>query len=213
MQTYVLVLTIFTAILAVSVLLQAGVLLGMFIVMRKSAAKIDEVKDKALPALATTRSLLEDLAPKLKSATADLSDVAHTLKNQTDHVSESLDTLLQKTNAQMNRVDGMVTATFDALDHASKAVESAVATPMRRFNGVINGVRAGVGVFVRRSRNSSMSDGAPPNPDGPAPKPFVAPSPASAAAEPKATPSTPESKVTDFPEQSRVTDFPGQKQA
>ena len=131
MQTYLLVIAIFTAILAVSVLLQAGVLLGMFIAMRRSAIKMqglaDEVKEKALPALVTTRSLLEDLAPKLKSATADLAEVLHTLRHQTTHVSESLDALLNKTNAQVNRVDEMVTATFDALDYASKAVESVAA--------------------------------------------------------------------------------------
>lgn len=160
-QSYILVLAIFTAITAVAVLIQAGVLLGMFIVMRKSMMKMqalaDEVKGKALPALTTTQALLEDLAPKLKVATANLTEVTHTLRTETKHVTETVDVLLNKANVQMNRVDGMLTATFDAVDHAAHAMENAVTVPVRRFSGVVNGVRTGVEFLFRSNRRSAYN--------------------------------------------------------
>jgi phage-related protein len=161
-ESYILVLAIFTAITAVAVLIQAGVLLGMFIVMRKATVKmlgvVDEVKTKALPAIASSKELLEDIAPKLKVATANLTEVSHTLKHETTHVSETVDELLAKVNAQMNRVDGMMTSTFDAVDRVTGSVEGAISTSGKRFSGVINGVRTGVGVFLGARRRSSYRD-------------------------------------------------------
>jgi hypothetical protein len=161
-QSYILVLAIFTAVTAISVLIQAGVLLGMFIAMRKAMAKmmgvVDEVKTQALPAIASSKELLEDIAPKLKVATANLTEVSHTLRHETTHVSEIVDELLAKVNAQVNRVDGMVTATFDAVDRATGSVEGAISTSGKRFSGVINGVRTGVRVFLGTRRRSSFHD-------------------------------------------------------
>lgn len=158
-QSYFLVLAIFTAITAVAVLIQAGVLLGMFLVMRKSIAKMqslaDEVKEKALPAIGSARSLIEDVTPKLRIAAANLSEVSQTVRAESKHVSETVETLLSKTNTQLNRVDGMLSATLDAVDHATRVVENAVNVPVRRVSGILNGVRAGVGVLVGKRGHSA----------------------------------------------------------
>lgn len=176
-ESYILVLAIFTAITAISVLIQAGVLLGMFIVMRKSTVKmlglVDEVKAQALPAIASSKELLEDIAPKLKVATANLTEVSHTLRHESKHVSETVDELLAKVNAQMNRVDGMITSTFDAVDRVTGSMEDAISTSGRRFSGVINGVRTGVGVFLGSRRRSSYRDDANGSPTVAEPKPEV----------------------------------------
>lgn len=160
-QSYILLLAIFTIVTAISVLIQAGVLLGMFIVLRKSMVKmqsvVDEVKEKALPLIASTRVVVEDLTPKLKSATADLSELTYTARVQAKNVSESMDALLAKANAQINRVDHLTTGAIDAVDHASKAIENAVSVPVRRVSGIVNGLKAGVEVFVSGRRNSSRS--------------------------------------------------------
>jgi hypothetical protein len=180
-ESYILVLAIFTAVTAVAVLIQAGVLLGMFIVMRKAMAKmlsvVDEVKTKALPAIASSKELLDDIAPKLKVATANLTEVSHTLRHESKHVSETADELLAKVNAQVNRVDGILTSAFDAVDRVTGSVEGAISTSGRRFSGVINGVRTGVGVFLggghrrrssyRDANGSGYADVATPEPTAP----------------------------------------------
>ncbi|HEX5234558.1 MAG TPA: hypothetical protein VFW25_04430 [Silvibacterium sp.] len=160
-ESYFLVLAIFTAVTAVAVLIQAGVLLGMFLFMRKSMTKMqtlaDEMKEKALPAIVSARILIEDLTPKLKIAAANLTEVSHTVRTESKHVSETVDVLLSKTNAQLNRVDGMLSATLDAVDHATRVVETAVNVPVRRVSGILNGVRAGVGVLVGKRGHSAHS--------------------------------------------------------
>lgn len=153
---------IFTAVTACSVLLQALILLGIFIGLRKFMTKIegiaDEVKEKAIPTLESSRSLIEDISPKLKVATTNLTEISHTLRHEADHVGQSVDALLDKTNSQIRRVDDMVTAAFDVVEHASKTIENAVTVPARHVSGVISGVKAGVGAFVGRRKNSSTPE-------------------------------------------------------
>lgn len=147
---------VFTAVTAAGVLLQAFVLLAIFFALRKSMSDFraiaNEMKDKVLPAVASARSLLEDVSPKLKVATANLAEVSHTLRQQADHLNQTVESVLNKTDAQVSRVNEMVSAVFNAVDQGSRALENAVSAPARRVTGVINGVRAGVEVLVGRRR-------------------------------------------------------------
>lgn len=154
---------IFTAVTAAGVLLQALVLLAIFIALRKSMSEFqkiaNEMKEKVLPAVASARSLLEDVGPKLRVATTNLAEVSHTLRQQAGHLNQTVESLLNKTDAQIRRVDDMVTAVFNAVDQGSRALENAVSIPARRFTGVINGVRAGVETLVGRRKPPPSTNG------------------------------------------------------
>jgi hypothetical protein len=165
---------VFTAVTAVGVLLQAFVLLAIFFALRKSMGDFREiareVKEKALPAIASAHSLIDDVSPKLKVATSNLAEVSHTLRLQANHVNETIESLLNRTDVQIRRVDEMVTATFNAVDQASRALESAVSAPARRVSGIIHGVKAGVEAFVgkRSSRAPETDHGGSPEEKPPA---------------------------------------------
>src|SRR5690348_3947388 len=128
---YYLVLVIFTAVTAFSLLLQACCLLGMAIVVRKSMKKMqalaEEAKGKALPVIASAQTLIDDISPKLKTATSELSDISQKLRHQAQNLNETMDNALVKANSQIHRIDEMLTTSFNAVDQASKALEHAVA--------------------------------------------------------------------------------------
>ena len=143
---------VFTAVTAAGVLLQALVLLAIYIAIRRSTGKLqetlDEVKSKALPTLESARSLLDEVSPKLKTTTRNLAEVSETLRTQASHVNATVELLLERTNAQVSRVDDMVTATLDALEHASRAIDLAVSVPARRVTGLLRGLKVGVDVLM-----------------------------------------------------------------
>lgn len=151
---YYLVLVIFTAVTAFSLLLQACCLLGMAIVVRKTMKKMqslaDEAKAKGFPVIASAQALLNDIGPKLKTATSEFSEVSQKFRHQANNVNETLDSVLEKANIQIRRIDEMVTGTMDTVEQASRAIESAVAAPTRRVSGILNGIRVGMGVFLGR---------------------------------------------------------------
>lgn len=150
---------VFTAVTALGVLLQAFVLLAIYFGIRKSMVKLhgvaNDVREQALPLIASTRSLIEDLSPKLKVAVSNLTEVSHTLRDQAEHVNETVEDLLDKTEAQISRIDAIVTGAIDAVDHAAQVVETAVSTPVRRVSGIISGIKTGVKVFVGLERHRS----------------------------------------------------------
>lgn len=142
---------IFTAITSLGVLLQAFVLLAMYIAVRSATKKLHEVTDElrqhALPTVATARNLLEDISPKLKVASTNLVEASHTLRHQADRVTATLDDLLNKTSAQANRVDEIVTASIDSAAHATQAVQHAFSVPVRQASAVLAGLKAGFEVL------------------------------------------------------------------
>jgi methyl-accepting chemotaxis protein len=145
---------IFAIAVAVGVLLQAGVLLGMFFAIKKSAQQAKEVSDKInqhlVPALATARNLLEDVSPKIKVATANLVETSHTVREQAHRVERTVNEVTTIANVQAQRVDEMATAVLDGVTQATAAVQHGIATPLRHVAGVLNGLRAGFDVLRKK---------------------------------------------------------------
>jgi hypothetical protein len=144
-------LLVFIAIAAVSILLQAGFTIALFIGARKTQKKVialvEDVRLHAMPAIMSSRELLTDITPKVKTITENLTTVSATLRSKTDQVGGLVGDVTEKAQAQASRVDGMVKATLDQLSFAVQAVEHGIAAPVRHVNGIINGLRAGVDVM------------------------------------------------------------------
>jgi hypothetical protein len=152
----------FTVVTAFGVLLQALVLLGMFLGLRETQKKVttvlDRMNDHLVPVLATSRSLLEDVSPKLKIITSNLVETTETIRQEVRHLDTIVGEVADKSRAQAARVDGMVTETLDTVAHAARTVEDGIAAPIRQIHGVLNGVRAGLDVLRNKSRNNHSGD-------------------------------------------------------
>ncbi|HTV05890.1 MAG TPA: hypothetical protein VME86_11030 [Acidobacteriaceae bacterium] len=165
---------VFTAVTAAAVLLQALVLLAIYIAIRRVSGAVNEalgeVKTKALPVIESAQNLLNDVSPKLKITTTNLTEVSETLRKQAGHVNATIESLLGKTNLQINRVDEMVGGTLDVLGQVFKAIDSAFSLPARRVSGIMHGFRVGMEVLLssKKSRDpeaaKNESAGAEPAP-------------------------------------------------
>ena len=148
---------IFTAITSLGVLMQAAVLLAMYLAVRRLTNRLhsltDELQPHILPTVAAARNLVEDISPKLKVATTNIVEASHTLRRQADHVTATLDDLLEKTTAQANRVDEIVTASIDSASHATQAVQHAFSVPVRQASALVAGLKAGFEVL--RGKNNT----------------------------------------------------------
>jgi len=157
---FYLVLVIFTAVTAFSLLLQACCLLVMAIVVRKSMKKMEafteEARAKAFPVLASSQILLDDIVPRLRTTLSEFSEISQKVRHQAQNVNQTMDNALVRANAQIHRIDEILTTTINAVDHASRSIESAVASPTRRVSGIIHGVRVGLGVFLGKQQEGRV---------------------------------------------------------
>src|SRR5436189_2545601 len=152
-------LTIFVFVTAAAVLLQAGILVGMFLAMRKTSAKVEslaeEVKTKVLPAAELAQSMMIELRPKIVTLVDNVSVSTTVLRTQMERVDATLTDIIDRTRLQVIRADEFVNSTMDKLEETREAVQRTVVSPVRHISGLMHGVTPGVAAFFSRRRTRS----------------------------------------------------------
>jgi len=150
------ILTIFVVVTALAVLMQAGILLGMFIALRKTSAKVEslaeEVKTKVLPTAELAHSMIVELRPKITTVLDNVSVSTTVLRTQMERVDATLTDIIDRTRLQVIRADEFVNSTMDKLEETREAVQRTVVSPVRHISGLMHGVTAGVEAFFSRRR-------------------------------------------------------------
>jgi methyl-accepting chemotaxis protein len=148
-------LLVFTAVVAVSLLLQAGSMVAMFLVARQAQKKVmavvEDVRLHALPVIMSSREIIHELSPKLKTIVDNLEATSTTLRTKSEQLGGVVEDVAHRAQAQATRVDDMVKGTLDQITYAAHAVEAGIAVPVRQVSGILNGLRAGVEVLWKRA--------------------------------------------------------------
>jgi hypothetical protein len=154
-------LIVFIAVTACAVVLQAGILAGMYFGMRKTSAKVEslaeEVKTKVLPTAELAHSMMTELRPKIETVVDNVSVSTTMLRTQMERVDATLTDIVDRTRLQVIRADEFVNSTMDKLEETREAVQRTVVSPVRQISGLMHGVGAGFEAFFsrRRGRNSA----------------------------------------------------------
>jgi methyl-accepting chemotaxis protein len=153
-------LIIFIVLTGLAVLLQAGMLAGMYFSMRKTSAKVeqlaDEVKTKVLPTAELAHSMMSELRPKIANVVENVSVSTTMLRTQMERVDATLTDIVDRTRLQVIRADEFVNTTMDKLEETREVVQKTVVSPVKQLSGLMRGLGAGFEAFFsrRRGRNS-----------------------------------------------------------
>lgn len=144
-------LLVFVALTGAAVLLQAMILLALFLTVRKTAAtlqqQIDELRTTVLPVVHEAKDFLSNVRPKLEAVVNDVSRISASLRAESADLQQSAEEIMESVRRQASRVDAMLTSFFDTLDRASARVSDAVNTPLRHLSALVTGVKAGLDNF------------------------------------------------------------------
>jgi ABC-type transporter Mla subunit MlaD len=169
-------LTIFIVVTAAAVVLQAGILVALFLTFKKAV-------DTALPSIQSMNQIITDLRPKVEQiaenvvllqpkivpivdamveARPKIEKLVENLVETTSQVRSEVDAtvndLVDRARLQVIRADEMLTRTFDRVEHTSDVVTKTVVSPVRQVSGIVRGVTAGVEFFLgNRSRKNGDS--------------------------------------------------------
>ncbi len=165
--------TIFIGLTAAAVVLQACILIAMYLAVRRIGAKVEslatEVQDnilpkvssvatKVLPLVDTAHSMLIESRPKIESAIADVSSTSAMVRAQVVRIDAALTDVVDRTRLQVIRADEMVSHTMDRIEETGDIVRKTVVSPVKHISGVVRGVSTGFEVFFgakRRRRNGN----------------------------------------------------------
>ena len=152
-------LVIFIAVTAAAVILQASILVAMFLTTRKTAAKMEalaeEVKTKVLPTAELVQTTLVDLKPRIETIVANASESSTLVKAQIERLDATLTDIVDRTRLQVIRADELVNRTMDRVEDATEVVHKTVVSPVRQISGLMHGLTAALEFL----RNGKRRDG------------------------------------------------------
>jgi hypothetical protein len=153
-QQMLTLLTIFIVVTALAVLIQMGILIAMFVSMRKTSARVealaDEVHRRGLPVLDTLHTILVESRVNVGNITSNLAVATAGIKSQVAHLNEVLDDLVDRARLQVIRSDQIVGRTLDKVEETTEVVHATVLSPVKQVAAIVQGLSAGFGYFFGR---------------------------------------------------------------
>jgi hypothetical protein len=153
---------VFILLTGLAVMLQAGILLAMYLAMRKSTMLMEsmaaEVKTKVLPTISQAETLMTDIRPKLEVIAENLQESTTVLRNQVQRMDATVKDAVDRGRLQIIRADELLTRTLDRVEQTTDMVHSTVISPVRQLSGLIQGLTVGLEfLFGGRGRKNGGS--------------------------------------------------------
>lgn len=149
-------MSLFVALTGIAVLLQAGVLLAMYIAIRKSAQHLEalagDVKTKLMPTVTQAQEMISELRPNIETIVENLRDTTTTLRSEVQRVDAAVNDVIDRARLQVIRGDELLTRTMDRVEQTSEIVHRTVVSPVRQLSGLVQGITVGL-EFLFASRN------------------------------------------------------------
>jgi methyl-accepting chemotaxis protein len=138
----------FIAITAAAVVIQAGMLIGMYLALRKTSAKLEalagEVRTKVLPTAELAHNMMSELRTKVETFITNVNESSTIVRQQLERIDASVTDILDRVRLQVIRTDELVTRTLDRVEQTGDIVQKAVVSPVRQFSGLVHGVTTGL---------------------------------------------------------------------
>lgn len=157
-------MTLFVAFTGAAVLLQAGVLLAMYVAMRKSSERMqalaDEVKTKVMPTIAEAQQMLSVLRPKVEVIVGNLEETTTVLRGEIKRVDATVNDVMDRARLQVIRADELLSRTLDRVEQTSDMVHRTVVSPVRQLSGLMQGITVALEFLFggRGRRNGSRRE-------------------------------------------------------
>jgi uncharacterized protein YoxC len=140
------IMLVFVAVTALAVLLQAFILLAIFLSVRKAVRSVhdemDDLRSSIAPVVSTSRDLLARVGPRIEVVVDDLAAITHGLRQQSAVLESSANEVMNRVRRQSGRLDAMLTGVLDSVDRAGGFVANVVSKPIRQAAGLLAALKA-----------------------------------------------------------------------
>jgi hypothetical protein len=156
-------LPIFIGFTAAAVVIQAGILVALYLSVRQTSARMEalasEVKTKVLPAAETLQSMLLEYRPRIDSLVTNVSEASTMVRNQMERLDATVSDAIDRTRLQVIRADELLNRTLDRVESTTDLVHNTVLSPVRQLSGLVQGITTGLEFLIGSKRR--RHDGVP----------------------------------------------------
>ncbi|MGA8026801.1 MAG: hypothetical protein WB992_06615 [Bryobacteraceae bacterium] len=145
-------LTIFVACAALAMIIQAAMLIGLFVVARKLQAQVAPIIPKVEGIVAVTRRTAESVEKYVDKIGGTTSAILDVTKQQLAKIDELITDASTRAKVQMERAEMVLDDSMNRVQETVSVVQSGVLRPIREVYGVAAGIRTALSHLGRGRR-------------------------------------------------------------
>src|SRR5579863_8031424 len=156
----------FVVVTALAIVLQAVVLIALFIQLRRTAARVErtvtDLNTKVTPLITRVQILVDEVSPRITGIVADASEITRLARGEAQRIDRILSEALERLRMQLIHVDHILTGAMEAVEEAGSHLRQTIWGPVVKATALIRGVQAGIDFFrtarQRRDRVESPAE-------------------------------------------------------
>jgi hypothetical protein len=151
-HTLLTLLTVFVFLAMIAMLIQAGTLLGLFIVARKIQEKVSTLTGPITGIIDTSKKTLQTVEGHIDRIGKSSNAILDTTKQQLVKVDELITDASTRAKVQMERAEMVLDDTMGRVQNTVSFVQSGVVRPVREVQGIVTGIRTALTHLGRGGR-------------------------------------------------------------
>jgi methyl-accepting chemotaxis protein len=158
-------LTVTLVLVAVAVLLQAGVMVGILLAILKVRREIEgiraDVKQRLDPVAQSLTEIVASSREPIRLVLANLAESSRTLRERIGQLDRVVADLVDRSRLQVIRVDQLISGLLQKVESTAETIQRQILAPIQEVSAVVKGVRSGLEFLFSRRRPSRVSEAAP----------------------------------------------------
>jgi len=150
----------FVIVTAVAIVLQAVILVALFLQLRRTAARVEETiadfNTRVTPIISRVQIMVEDVTPRISGLVADASELTRLARGQAQKVDRILTETMERLRLQLIHVDQILTGAMEAVEETGSRLRETVWGPVVKASALIRGIQTGI-EFFRAARQGRQS--------------------------------------------------------
>lgn len=151
----------FVVVTAVAIVVQAAVLIALFVALRRTAAQVEktvaDLNAKVAPLVSQVQILVDEISPRITGIVVDASEITRLARGEAQKLDRILSEALERLRMQIIHVDHILTGAMEAVEEAGSHLRNTVWAPVVKATALLRGVQAGLDFL----RNARRRDGGP----------------------------------------------------
>jgi len=144
-------LTLFVALTAIAVVTQAGVLIAIYIVSKRTSEQVDRFLKEARELMVPMKST----ADNLKTVSEELIEVGISAREQFRRVEAIVTDAGESLQAQLERFDRVGKSIVERIDETAEIIQNSIVSPVREVSAFAKGLTRGFRTFFSRKSRST----------------------------------------------------------
>ncbi len=149
--------TILLVEMGILTIVQVGVLIGIYMVVKKSSDKMtslaEQLHQRTVPILEAANAMVATTKPQIETIVSNLTETSETLRSQVDNLNTTVTDIIDRTRLHVVRADEIVSRTMDRVEETTEMIQHTVISPVRQIAGVLQALNIGMNVLFGKRRS------------------------------------------------------------